>query len=372
MKLIFSIAVTLGVASSVLASERLPSGGSLKSGDRLTSQNGHFSLVMQVDGNLVLYFRGTTAIWYTNTRGTEGASCHMQSDGNLVVYGTQDGKRKPVWDSQTSEFSGGELECQNDGNLVIYRDGKAVIWNSETSDRGQSLLNLHKAFKLIVDDTEILGNPKRMRPAKTAPKSESEATASELPTAISTIPRSLRFLPIGKWLVRIGGKAVPYVGLAMIIYDTGMLLYIGGNWVYDSVVGKNEPNDPKRGLIKATAQEPDTYEAIIPISADDNTVALLFHTGFLCADTGANELIANRSQIGEWEKFRVTKHADKTISLLALSTGKYLSAESGGGAGLTIDAEQVGKSEKFTPEVIEGKLFLRASDEQYLSARLKP
>ncbi len=379
MKLLLSVAVTFGVTCSVMATERLSSGGSLKSGDQLTSQNGYFSLVMQVDGNLVLYFRSTTAVWYSNTRGTEGASCHMQSDGNLVIYGTRDGERKAVWDSQTSEFSGGDLECQNDGNLVIYRDGKAV-WNSETSDRGQSLINIHKAFKLIVDDTEMPGNPKRMRPAKTAPtKSEPESTATKLPTATSTIlpatsaiPRSLRILGYGKWLLRIGGKAVPYVGWGLAICDAGILLYDKGKWIYHGIFGENEQIDPKRGLLRATAEEPDTYEAITPIITGENTVVLLYHTGFLCADIGTNQVIANRSEIGEWEKFWVTKHADKSISLLSLSTGKYLSAADGGGAGLTAAAEQVGPSEKFTPEVIEDKLYLKASAGQYLSARLKP
>ena len=44
-------------------------------------------LVMQTDGNLVLYAADGQSHWATNTDGNPGASVAMQDDGNMVVYG---------------------------------------------------------------------------------------------------------------------------------------------------------------------------------------------------------------------------------------------------------------------------------------------
>src|SRR5262249_33547664 len=58
--------------------------------------------VMQGDGNFVLY-RGfkadpANAVWATNTAGHAGAYLVIQNDGNLVLY---DAKGKPLWASDT-------------------------------------------------------------------------------------------------------------------------------------------------------------------------------------------------------------------------------------------------------------------------------
>ena len=61
---------------------------SLKNGDTIISQNNQYSLSMQSDNNLVLY-KGTQSIWSTGTsgKGTQGTGYfNFQPDGNLVVY----------------------------------------------------------------------------------------------------------------------------------------------------------------------------------------------------------------------------------------------------------------------------------------------
>ena len=59
--------------------------------DQLVSGNGRVKLVLQDDGNLVLYRTDDgRALWASNTAGRPAASASMQSDGNFVVYG-QDG-----------------------------------------------------------------------------------------------------------------------------------------------------------------------------------------------------------------------------------------------------------------------------------------
>src|SRR6516165_11160274 len=85
----------------------------------LVSSNNAFELIMQSDGNLVLYrLANGHPLWATGTNGQDVMRAIMQSDGNLVLY-TFGGS--PVWASNTSGQPGSFLVMQDDGNLVIYR-----------------------------------------------------------------------------------------------------------------------------------------------------------------------------------------------------------------------------------------------------------
>ncbi len=92
------------------------------------SCDGRFALVMQADGNLVLY-QGGTALWSSRTVGAGGTTAIMQGDGNFVVY--QDGMKAAVWNSHTNGHAGATLRVQDDGNVVVGSGG-AVYWASGT------------------------------------------------------------------------------------------------------------------------------------------------------------------------------------------------------------------------------------------------
>ena len=65
----------------------LGEGVTLQPGQFVASPDGLFELVMQDDGNLVLYDAGRSrALWSSRTNGDGGAFVTMQADGNLVVY----------------------------------------------------------------------------------------------------------------------------------------------------------------------------------------------------------------------------------------------------------------------------------------------
>lgn len=113
-------------------------GGCMKVDDAgLWSPNHRYHLVVQGDGNIVLY-NGLqsiiqNAIWSTKTTGSGSANvlC-MQGDGNLVVY-TRSGVAK--WSSKTvrgSALGPYTLRLQDDGNLVIYSSTNA-IWATNTA-----------------------------------------------------------------------------------------------------------------------------------------------------------------------------------------------------------------------------------------------
>ncbi len=141
-------------------SKDLKPGWRLGSGGSLFSPLGGFRLVLQDDGNLVLYviddmripwdisdvlfhaeqYLGSwyhDPVWYANTHvptgdAGVGAYCVMKEDGNFVVYDEDD---KVRFQSGTQGHPGAFLRCQDDGNLVIYtRDNKA-IWQSKTYAR---------------------------------------------------------------------------------------------------------------------------------------------------------------------------------------------------------------------------------------------
>jgi hypothetical protein len=105
-------------------------GESLRPEQMLKSANGLYTLVMQGDGNLVLYDNKGKAIWATGTNGSGAVVCDMQQDGNLVLY-TNSGV--PVWASNTNGAPGSRLLLQDDRNLVIYHPNGRAIWASGTN-----------------------------------------------------------------------------------------------------------------------------------------------------------------------------------------------------------------------------------------------
>uniref|UniRef100_UPI003704A717 hypothetical protein n=1 Tax=Streptomyces silvisoli TaxID=3034235 RepID=UPI003704A717 len=87
-------------------------------------------LVMQLDGNLVMYRQSDgKAIWSSRTSGHSGAYASMQSDGNLVVYPTSG---SALWATGTSGHSGAHASMQDDGNLVVLTSSGTALWSSNT------------------------------------------------------------------------------------------------------------------------------------------------------------------------------------------------------------------------------------------------
>ena len=102
---------------------------SLVINQRIKSKNCLYTLIMQGDGNLVIYDNTGHAVWATGTDGSGATVCVMQGDGNLVLY-RADGV--PVWASNTDGHPGSSLFIQADRNLVIYNPSGTAIWDSGT------------------------------------------------------------------------------------------------------------------------------------------------------------------------------------------------------------------------------------------------
>jgi hypothetical protein len=94
---------------------------------------------MQDDGNFVLYFSShwvpKNALWSSGTwksRLQRPFKIIMQADGNLVIY---DAYNRAVWSTRTQfkGLLGHKLVMQSDGNLVIYDGNYRATWASNTN-----------------------------------------------------------------------------------------------------------------------------------------------------------------------------------------------------------------------------------------------
>lgn len=91
------------------------------------SCNGNYELVMQGDGNLVLYGPSGAATWHTVTHGNVGASAVFQGDGNLVVYSAWG---NPLWHAGTHGNPGAELVVSNSGAVQVRSASGNTLWSS--------------------------------------------------------------------------------------------------------------------------------------------------------------------------------------------------------------------------------------------------
>lgn len=89
---------------------------------------------MQHDGNLVLYTvkYDWQRVWASNTTGSDNRLI-LQNDGNMVIY---DSNNRPIW--HTGTVNGHQLYVENDGSIVLYDFDIIPVWSSKWSPRTKS------------------------------------------------------------------------------------------------------------------------------------------------------------------------------------------------------------------------------------------
>ncbi|MGY0232777.1 hypothetical protein [Longispora urticae] len=96
--------------------------------------NGFQKLVMQQDGNLVLYATSDNYVyWASGTNGNVGARWEKQSNGNLVIY--KFGTNTVLWQSYTAGVQNPYFTLQDDHNVVLYGTncgGWCAYWTTNT------------------------------------------------------------------------------------------------------------------------------------------------------------------------------------------------------------------------------------------------
>lgn len=107
----------------------------LAAGKNLVSPNGQFTLVLQGDGNAVVYRSScigtpSCAVWQSATSGkSANPLLVMQGDGNLVIYNSSQTAGRDIFSIGPSGNGTYLLMMQDDGNLVVYSQNRAV-WSS--------------------------------------------------------------------------------------------------------------------------------------------------------------------------------------------------------------------------------------------------
>ncbi|WP_405982812.1 hypothetical protein [Streptomyces sp. NBC_00158] len=130
-----------GPKSGVLAT--LYPGQRLEPGARLADTVSTTELVMQPDGNLVLYALGTPGgyklpLWASGTHGNTGAYATMQEDGNFVVYKKDGGPATggALWHTATYGSGGtGSVKASLLGGEFLVEGRSTTRWSTRSSER---------------------------------------------------------------------------------------------------------------------------------------------------------------------------------------------------------------------------------------------
>jgi hypothetical protein len=136
----FGIEVVNQQSPAVTKSDLL-SGEHLSPGQYLLSTDLHSAVVVQADGNLVLY-NNFKPLWYTGTNPNVGQLI-MQTDGNLVLY---DKAMKALWASGTDGNTGAYFRIQTDGNAVVYSSSGSPLWWTRTEGYPDGLTYLNRTL----------------------------------------------------------------------------------------------------------------------------------------------------------------------------------------------------------------------------------
>lgn len=110
---------------------------SISSGQAFKAKTHSYHARLEQDGELVVYmndhFHQKNAMWRSKSGGKGHGPYRlvMQDDGNLVIY---DSHNKATWASGTDKkgASGHKVVMQDDGNLVLYDGNSKPTWNTGT------------------------------------------------------------------------------------------------------------------------------------------------------------------------------------------------------------------------------------------------
>jgi len=121
-------------------------------GESVSSRNGAVTLVLQPDGNLVLYKNPEHhALWASGTAGQKVGSAAMAWDGWLRLHEGPGGTGKKVFETGSGGSKDSKVVVQNDGNMVGFRNhgtnyGNDAIWATATDGFKQGSLQGHMGY----------------------------------------------------------------------------------------------------------------------------------------------------------------------------------------------------------------------------------
>lgn len=116
--------------TSQQALSTLAGGQYIRPGHALYSPDHQYVLVMQTDGNLVLYSAAGQALWDTGTTG-QNTVATFQRNGDFLVYSSH---AHVLWNTRTRAATGAYVTVQDSGDVVLMSGPSgSVLWSTGTS-----------------------------------------------------------------------------------------------------------------------------------------------------------------------------------------------------------------------------------------------
>ena len=178
----------LGQPGPTAHGDTMQSGEVLKPNQQINSANGRYSFAYQSDSNLVLYKnnpgRPGTPLWSSVTTGKSAGVLVMEGDGNLVIY---DAGRQRVWSSNTANNPGSRLVVQNDGNVVRYRPDRTPIWSTNAANTHGDTIGPGVVLKPSPRAGQPASNTRSVRTCSAMPSASTWPTPIRTPARFSSI-----------------------------------------------------------------------------------------------------------------------------------------------------------------------------------------
>ena len=267
---VVAVMMVLTPSLAKAATSTLGPGQTLTAGQWLTSADGHYSLIMQSDGNLVLYVAGGRVLWSSKTKGDTGDHLLMQTNGNLVLY---DAAGNALWSSNTSGGGCSHLVVQDDGNTVLYGPSRAdwatgtvnsTLQPGEKLAAGQGLFSAGgEKFHLIMqaDGNLVLYNSA----AKWLWATKTEGTGAQY-VVMQGDGNLVLYTGAGKavWSSATNGKS----GAHLVVQSDGnVVLYLGSTAVFSTGTAGAAPGFRKAPAIAVIAVTPPNCGVPLPTPA---------------------------------------------------------------------------------------------------------
>ncbi len=137
LSVLAAMLIATPAAQAAAGNNRLVGGEQLRAGQQLVSSDGRISATLSTDGNFAV--RGSDGTLFSSgTAGTPGARVVMQTDGNLVLY---DAAGKARWSTGTWGHPGSTALLRSGGTLLIEQPDGRTLWSSGAAvlQAGQSL-----------------------------------------------------------------------------------------------------------------------------------------------------------------------------------------------------------------------------------------
>jgi hypothetical protein len=131
----------------LFAGDSLYAGGPSK-----VARNGRYELVLQNDGNMVLYGESRQWVWQSGTYGQPAYRATMQSDGNFVIYNKEG---RWLWQTHTYNSTTADGAPTRGAQLIISPKGHIEIF--DVYGNSLSLINPWYTGRYNTDYKESMG-----------------------------------------------------------------------------------------------------------------------------------------------------------------------------------------------------------------------